>query len=249
MTMPRQAAGFRPLPQAQKNVCAAGNGRTDAERTVWCKKRSRCRQVPRRRSGVSDLSAPACAGGLHSDPLAGICTPFRLSAQHADGTVCRYLICGFLPIIKYHIMLGFARWRGEKCGEKAARPSQPPAATALPEGEPRGFIGGKGGRRLMVFYRFAGAVSLFLLLLQKKKWQKENEPEGISISPQTPLNRPRKPLRFSWIFPAGIGRYAPRISFSAFPLASPGGRAKGLPREVIFSAKQPMSGGTWAARG
>ena len=97
---------------------------------------SRCRQVPRRRSGVSDLSAPETSGGLHSDPLAGNCTPFRLSTQRADGTVCRYLICGFLPIIKYHIMRGVARWWGEKCGEKAARPSQPPAATALPEGEP-----------------------------------------------------------------------------------------------------------------
>ena len=25
---------------------------------------------------------------------------------------------------------------------------------------------------------------------------------GISISPQTPLNRPEKPLRFFWTFPA-----------------------------------------------
>ena len=139
--MPRRAADFRPLPQAQKNVCAAGKGRTDAERTVWCKKRSRCRQVPRRQSGVSDLSMLSCLRWLHSDPLAGNCTPFRLSAQHADGTVCRYLIYGFLPIIKYHINHGFARWWGEKYGEEAARPSQPPAATALPEGEPRGLSG------------------------------------------------------------------------------------------------------------
>ena len=50
--------------------------------------------------------------------------------------------------------------------------------------------------------KFAGAVQHFLLLLQKKTLAKEKEPEGISISPQTPLNRPRKPLRFSWIFPA-----------------------------------------------
>ena len=31
---------------------------------------------------------------------------------------------------------------------------------------------------------------------------KENEPGGISISLRPSLNRPRKPLRFSWIFPA-----------------------------------------------
>ena len=30
---------------------------------------------------------------------------------------------------------------------------------------------------------------------------------GISISPQTPLNRPGKPLRFSWIFPAKTGSF------------------------------------------
>ena len=73
------------------------------------------------------------------------------------------------------------------------------------------------GRRLKPFCKFATAVPLFLLLLQKKKWQKENEPEGISISPQTPLNRPGKPLRFSWIFPAKTGRYEPRISSPRIP--------------------------------
>ena len=55
------AAASRGLPAsaagAKKRLCSR-RGRTDAERTVWCKKRSRCRQVPRRRSGVSDLSAP-----------------------------------------------------------------------------------------------------------------------------------------------------------------------------------------------
>ena len=50
--------------------------------------------------------------------------------------------------------------------------------------------------------KFAGAVQHFLLLLQKKTLAKEKEPEGISISPQTPLNRPEKPLRFFWTFPA-----------------------------------------------
>ena len=42
--------------------------------------------------------------------------------------------------------------------------------------------------------------------------------EGISISSQTPLNRPRKPLRFSWIFPARTDGFAPRISFPCTPL-------------------------------
>ena len=40
------------------------------------------------------------------------------------------------------------------------------------------------------------------MLLQKKTLAKENEPGGISIFPRASLNRPRKPLRFSWIFPA-----------------------------------------------
>ena len=183
MTMPRQAAGFRPLPQAQKNVCAAGNGRTDAERTVWCKKRSRCRQVPRRRSGVSDLSAPACAGGLHSDPLAGICTPFRLSAQHADGTVCRYLICGFLPILKYHIRRGFARWWGEKYGENAARPSQSPVATALPEGEPRALP-----KIETAINASASCLSLW------ERWLSDAKTERVNRDCQSPLSRLRRQL-------------------------------------------------------
>ena len=57
-------------------------------------------------------------------------------------------------------------------------------------------------QRLIHCGKFTTAVQHFLLLLQKKTLAKEKEPEGISISPQTPLNRPRKPLRFSWIFPA-----------------------------------------------
>ena len=56
--------------------------------------------------------------------------------------------------------------------------------------------------RLILFCKFATAIQHFLLLLQKKTLAKEKEPEGISISPQTPLNRPEKPLRFFWIFPA-----------------------------------------------
>ena len=101
MTMPRRAADFRLLPQAQEKTSVQPEGLHRRKKSSPdAKKRSRCRQVPRRRSGVSDLSAPACAGGLHSDPLAGLCTPFRLSAQRADGTVCRYLICGFFTDIK-----------------------------------------------------------------------------------------------------------------------------------------------------
>ena len=53
-----------------------------------------------------------------------------------------------------------------------------------------------------VQYKFATAVQHFLLLLQKKTLAKEKEPEGISISPQTPFTRPEKPLRFFWTFPA-----------------------------------------------
>ena len=48
------------------------------------------------------------------------------------------------------------------------------------------------------YWKLAAALQSFLLLLQKKRLGKENEPEGISISPRSPLNRPR----FSWIFPA-----------------------------------------------
>ena len=46
------------------------------------------------------------------------------------------------------------------------------------------------------------------------------EPGGISISPQTPLNRPGKPLRFSWIFPAKFDRYAQKIVFPYIPCLS-----------------------------
>ena len=56
--------------------------------------------------------------------------------------------------------------------------------------------------RLILHSKFAGAAQHFLLLLQKKTLAKEKEPEGISISPQTPLNRPEKSLRFFWTFPA-----------------------------------------------
>ena len=57
-------------------------------------------------------------------------------------------------------------------------------------------------QRLIHCGKFTTAVQHFLLLLQKKTLAKEKEPEGISISPQTPLNRPEKPLRFFWTFPA-----------------------------------------------
>ena len=46
------------------------------------------------------------------------------------------------------------------------------------------------------------------------------EPGGISISPQTPLNRLGKPLRFSWIFPAKFDRYAQKIVFPYIPCLS-----------------------------
>ena len=94
-------------------------------------------------------------------------------------------------------------------------------------------------KRLILFYKFAAAVQHFLLLLQKKTLAKENEPGGISISLRTSLNRPRKPLRFSWIFPAWIGRYAPKISFK-HPLVSPFGRgvcAKRRRRGYTVTAK------------
>lgn len=52
------------------------------------------------------------------------------------------------------------------------------------------------------YWKLAAALQSFLLLLQKKRLGKENEPGGISISLRTSLKRPRKPLRFSWIFPA-----------------------------------------------
>ena len=53
----------------------------------------------------------------------------------------------------------------------------------------------------VIFLSLAAALQSLLLLLQKKRLGKENEPGGISISLRTSLKRPRKPLRFSWIFP------------------------------------------------
>ena len=155
---------------------------TQIEREL-VQKQSRCRQVPRRQSDVSDLSAPERSGGLHSDPLAGICTPFRLSAQHADGTVCRYLICGFLPILKYHIRRGFARWWGEKYGENAARPSQSPVATALPEGEPRALP-----KIETAINASASCLSLWERCLSEAKTERVNR------DCQSPLSRLRRQL-------------------------------------------------------
>ena len=143
MTMPRQAAGLCGSMHRTKNVCAAGRAaQTQIEREL-VQKQSRCRQVPRRQSDVSDLSAPETSGGLHSDPLAGICTPFRLSTQRADGTVCRYLICGFLPILKYHIRRGFARWWGEKYWEEDWKLGEGWESSAF-LASPRGRAKGKG---------------------------------------------------------------------------------------------------------
>ena len=51
--------------------------------------------------------------------------------------------------------------------------------------------------RLKDFCKSATAVPLFLLLLQKK-----TSPGGFRFPSGAPLNQPRKPLRFSWIFPA-----------------------------------------------
>ncbi len=51
-------------------------------------------------------------------------------------------------------------------------------------------------------YKFATVVRHFHLLLQKKTLAKEKEPGGISMFPPDLLNRPKKPLRFSRIFPA-----------------------------------------------
>ena len=51
--------------------------------------------------------------------------------------------------------------------------------------------------RLKDFCKSATAVPFFLLLLQKK-----TSPGGFRFPSGAPLNQPRKPLRFSWIFPA-----------------------------------------------
>lgn len=55
------------------------------------------------------------------------------------------------------------------------------------------------------YWKLAAALQSFLLLLQKKRLGKENEPGGISISLRTSLKRPEKPLRFFWTFPAITG--------------------------------------------
>ena len=54
------------------------------------------------------------------------------------------------------------------------------------------------------YWKLAAALQSFLLLLQKQKVQKENEPGGISISPRSPLEATRKPLWFLWTFPAKL---------------------------------------------
>ena len=101
------------------------------------------------------------------------------------------------------------RWHGEAVTNEVealafARrcpPHQSPCGDSFPyEGKPLAFV--EVFQKADVQSKFATAVQHFLLLLQKKTLAKEKEPERISISPQTRLNRPEKPLRFFWTFPA-----------------------------------------------
>ena len=45
-------------------------------------------------------------------------------------------------------------------------------------------------------------LSLFFCFSKRKDWEKKTSPGGFRFPPRSPLNRPRKPPRFSWIFPA-----------------------------------------------
>jgi len=54
------------------------------------------------------------------------------------------------------------------------------------------------------YWKLAAALQSFLLLLQKKRLGKENEPGGISISLRTSLKRPGKPFGFLGSFPRNL---------------------------------------------
>ena len=45
-------------------------------------------------------------------------------------------------------------------------------------------------------------LSLFFCFSKRKDWEKKTSPGDFDFPPRSPLNRPRKPPRFSWIFPA-----------------------------------------------
>ena len=44
--------------------------------------------------------------------------------------------------------------------------------------------------------------SLFFCFSKRKDWEKQTSPGGFRFPPGAPLNRPEKPLRFFWTFPA-----------------------------------------------
>ena len=61
-----------------------------------------------------------------------------------------------------------------------------------------------GAHRLFLGFFVDGSGDQHFLFVspKRKRWQKKKRLGGFRISPQTPLKRPGKPLRFSWTFPA-----------------------------------------------
>ena len=81
------------------------------------------------------------------------------------------------------------------------------------------------------YQKFASAVQLFLLLLQKKKLQKENEPGGISISPRSPLEPTRKTASVFLNFSREIWNSSEFRTLQELPLGTSG--ALGAPAPVV----------------
>ena len=63
---------------------------------------------------------------------------------------------------------------------------------------------------IITFFNYVGGFSIFFLSRQKENAGKRKRRPGDFEFPPDPLKRPRKPLRFSWIFPApGSGLVEP----------------------------------------
>ena len=80
-------------------------------------------------------------------------------------------------------------------------PHQSPPATASPH---RGSLWRfrKSCKRLICSANQRLRYSIFFCFSKRKRWQKKMSPGGFRFPPGAPLNRPEKPLRFFWTFPA-----------------------------------------------
>ena len=87
----------------------------------------------------------------------------------------------------------------------------------------------------MLSYNLATADPLFLLLLQKKNGKKKTSLRGFRFPLRVSLTDQENRFGFFGSFPRGLADMRQKFPFSASPLASPFGRAKGRCKYVLLS--------------